>query len=167
MDTSAADIADQTLAGLRRHWIALAGVGVAAVMGGGFGKALVPQDLHNTPVEMQMISGPPVQLAEHEVQRWSNGRVPDYVIGADMARPPRDYDAAAYTEAFQPVAETSFDADRYARPEYQAIAASVTEHAREAAQGEPWAPPHNLEAQNAYTAASDDAFSALPAMAPG
>lgn len=166
MDTLPKDIAEKSLFHLRRHWIALAGVGVAAVMGGGFAKVLSPEELNPAPMASQLISGPPVAAPAEDMRISYNGRMPDYVIGTDLTRPPRDYSPEPFGEDIQRIADTSFDADRYQRPQYETVAAYVDHHARQAARSE-IDTRSNLEAYNVYQTTTDDAFSALPAMAPG
>jgi hypothetical protein len=165
MDPRPQDIAETSLL-LRRHWIALAGVGVAALMGGGFAKVLSPEELNPAPMASQLFSGPPVAAPAEDMRLSYNGRMPDYVIGTDLTRPPRDYSPEPFSEDIQQIADTSFDADRYQRPQYETVADYVNHHARQAARSGPDA-PFNREAYSVYHSTTDDAFSALPAMAPG
>jgi len=164
MDPRPQDIVDKSLVHLRRHWIALAGVGVAAVMGGGFAKVLAPEELSPVPAAALQITAPPAPMPAEDMRLSYNGRLPDYVIGSDLARPARDYAIAPFSEDIQPVTETRFDDDRYERPHYRTV--NAMELASGAARSEPRA-PHNREAINALQMATDDAFAALPAMAPG
>ena len=162
MDRGAEQLFEQTLEGLQRHWVALAGVALAAIMGGGAGKALSPSGLYRDPIPTQLISGPPVELADATQPYWPGGRMPDYVVGTDVTDPPREVTPLPATLAAYAYLTEDLG-HRY--PVYEAP--DVYDRAAEAVAAEAVAEAREHEAFSVELAASEDAYEVYPALAPG
>jgi hypothetical protein len=139
---------------LQRHWVALAGVAAAALIGGGAGKALSPRGLYEDPQPAQLISEPHLaQQADFTTVSWTHGP-PDYVVGTDVTRPRE--------AALPPISS-------YAAPAGDAPAQTeaTDAHAAEAVANEAVGDADHRQATDAGQAASSDSSESYPAMAPG
>jgi hypothetical protein len=135
---------------LERHWIALAGIAAAALLGSGAGKALAP-NLYQEPQPAQLISGPAAVEAD-ETPVVSSRHLPEYVVGTDAAHSKPAAADGAYLSAAYGVAETP---DVYAHTDEAVATNAVADTDRQ--QG----------AANVDQAASSDSTEVYPAMAPG
>ncbi len=154
MDPRVEHAIEATRQGLQRHWVALAGVAVAALMGGGAGQALSPSNLFHERPGTQLISGPPSEQADLTLQTWPSGRIPDYVIGTDMIYKPQEVAPLPATDA--------------AYAELERISIPTAEEAAQAAE----ATAHEIaveygQAFSAEHAASNEVVESYPALAPG
>jgi hypothetical protein len=156
---------------LEAHWIALTGIAVALVLGGGFAKALTPSELYHVPPPTQLIADAPQRLADSTYPSWPGGRVPDYVIGTDLTNPNRAMEQLPAVQAAYAMLTPGYDDARYGdsrQPDGHYASATPAAYDNLADTEENAAPiGRDDEPLTAAQAAVDDTPETLPALAPG
>jgi hypothetical protein len=159
MDPRFEQTLDAAGAGLRRHWVALVGVAVAAVLGGGAARVLSPRDLYHAPPATQLISAPAAVLADQTLPSWPGGRIPEYVVGTDLTR------AMAEVTPYPAVEDAYAELEVAARIRQDATRDPPANVYQRAAYADEAAVQTVFSAEQALDSA--DAVEAYPAMAPG